>query len=452
MKHVVGVLLLAWRRVLRALAVAGGTAFVLAEIVGGLIAHSFPPLPTHIFAGVFAVIVAYCAALTTVIDELIEGALEAVRLVEGDAKAAARSSAILAEREVSEVGRGIRRMFGLERDPSAAPSSVRLAATALAATAATAAVVARRTLTAPPARNTAMGASASASRPLSSRRPVAVATADAPVGSTPQPGGQTANASMPGNTLPPAARSGPVSRSRLTDEERRETLANIAATEAFVSSLPRQRVPSRPVPAARLPRIEWTYDRPFYSDMALTSPRMPAAASEPLRRSRSADSASADANSADAPAGPRGQVAPPALPEMPPLPLKTPVKTPPPAAPAPDALPDATDSQRTSEPVVGRPAPRLSAPTRTIPVTTPATDDPGATHASMPMPAPVQRAEPDLTPPEELPGRAAPTPSQPRPASPSRPLADSGIWSRISQALVGNTQPLTERLDEPGEP
>ncbi|HEX8730345.1 MAG TPA: hypothetical protein VF739_17075 [Ktedonobacterales bacterium] len=438
MKHVVGVLLLAWRRVLRALAVAAVAAFVLAEIVGGLIAHAFPPLPTHVFAGVFAVIVAYCAALTTVIDELIEGALEAVRLVEGDAKAAARSSAILAEREVGEVGRGIRRMFGLERDPSAAPSSVRLAATALAATAA---LAARRTLTAPPARNTDTGASASASRLLSSRRPVAVATADAPVRSTPQPGGQTANASMPGNTLPPAARSGPVSRSRLTDEERRETLANIAATEAFVNSLPRQRVPSRPVPAARLPRIEWTYDRPFYSDMALTSPRMPAAASEPLRRSRSADAASAEA-----PAGPREQVAPPALPEMPPLPLKSP----PPAAPARELLADATDPQRTSEPVAARPAPQPSAPTRTIPVTTPAMDDPGATHAS--MPTPVRHAEPDLTPAEELPGRAAPTPSQPRPASPSRPLADSGIWSRISQALVGNTQPLTERLDESGEP
>ena len=101
--HVVGVLLLCWRRALQAAAVSGVIALLLAEIAGILITGQFPTSLTHIVALIFGVTVAYCVALTVLFDEIIRGLIDTVRLVDGEVAAGARAAAIVGEREVGQM-------------------------------------------------------------------------------------------------------------------------------------------------------------------------------------------------------------------------------------------------------------------------------------------------------------------------------------------------------------
>ncbi len=106
-KHGVGVLLLCWRRVLRAMLITWVAAFLLAEVVAAIVTQSVPPgIAAHVAAIAIATAVAYGIALTVLADELLAGAIETVRLLEGDAKAGARAAAIAAEREVGQLWRG----------------------------------------------------------------------------------------------------------------------------------------------------------------------------------------------------------------------------------------------------------------------------------------------------------------------------------------------------------
>ena len=113
MKHVVGVLILCWRRMLRAMGVAGLAGLILAELAGSLATHRFPPAPlSHVVAFVMAAALAYAAALTVLIDELLGGAIATVRVAEGEVSAGVRALAALAKRERGEAGRGISRRVG----------------------------------------------------------------------------------------------------------------------------------------------------------------------------------------------------------------------------------------------------------------------------------------------------------------------------------------------------
>jgi hypothetical protein len=114
LKHIIGVLLLCWRRMLR----AGVIAFLIGAVVTALVAvlgtgQVFPGFSAAIVALLFGLALAYGVALTVLIEELILGAIDLIRMLEGDLSAAAHITEVVAEREVGEVGHGLRRLIGL---------------------------------------------------------------------------------------------------------------------------------------------------------------------------------------------------------------------------------------------------------------------------------------------------------------------------------------------------
>lgn len=114
LKHAVGVLLLCWRRMLRAGLVAGLVAVVLGELAAMAITHSLNPGgPAQLVVAALAIALAYGAALTVLVEEFIQGVVETLRLLEGDVAAGARASAVLAEREIGEVHIGLKHLLGL---------------------------------------------------------------------------------------------------------------------------------------------------------------------------------------------------------------------------------------------------------------------------------------------------------------------------------------------------
>jgi hypothetical protein len=131
LKHAVGVLLLVWRRVLYAIGIGGAVAFLLAEAAGCLVSHRFPPpLLTHAVALLFAFAVAWGAAVTMFIEELLTGLLDTTHFLEGHVEAGARAAAIIAEREAGEAGRGISRLFGRPRRQQPAMKAAAITPTA----------------------------------------------------------------------------------------------------------------------------------------------------------------------------------------------------------------------------------------------------------------------------------------------------------------------------------
>lgn len=237
LKHIVGVLLLCWRRMLR----AGLVAFAIGVILVLLIAviatgQAYPGALALAVALIFGGALAYGVALTVFIEELLLGVVDLIRLLEGDVKAVAHLTETVGEREVGEVTKGLRRLIGLPlgkrpappppptlpalpRYPAARPSSARPSSAVGARVAPTAAPSPRREAI---ARDAAIaGAAALAS--------TAVASAVAHHQAAPQPITQT----------PPAD-------SALAAES-----AAQAATEAPAGA---------PVRADHLPRIGWTYE------------------------------------------------------------------------------------------------------------------------------------------------------------------------------------------------
>ncbi|HET9111511.1 MAG TPA: hypothetical protein VFN78_11850 [Ktedonobacterales bacterium] len=246
LKHVIGVLLLCWRRMLR----AGLVAFALGVILVLLIAvistgQAYPGALALAVALIFGGVLAYGVALTVFIEELLLGVVDLIHLLEGDVKAVAHLTETVAEREVGEVTKGLGRLIGLPlgkrpappppptlpalpRYPAARPSSAHPASAPGARVAPSAAPTPRREAI---ARDAAIaGAAALAS--------TAVASAVSHHQAAQQPTAQTQTQAQPAATPP-------------TDS----TLAAESAAQAAMEA-----PTGAPVRADRLPRIGWTYE------------------------------------------------------------------------------------------------------------------------------------------------------------------------------------------------
>lgn len=114
LKHVVGILILCWRRMLRAGLIAFAIGVVLALLVAVIsTGQAFPGALALVVALLFGAALAYGVAMTVFVEEFFLGVVDLIRLLEGDARAVAHITATMAEREVGDVGHGLRRLFGL---------------------------------------------------------------------------------------------------------------------------------------------------------------------------------------------------------------------------------------------------------------------------------------------------------------------------------------------------
>lgn len=114
LKHAVGVMMLCWRRMLRAGALAGALGIVLTEIAAILVTRSpFPGWPAQLVAAAVGFSLAYAVALTVFVEEFVRGVIDMIRQLEGDAAGAARAAEHLAERELGEVHLGLQHMLGI---------------------------------------------------------------------------------------------------------------------------------------------------------------------------------------------------------------------------------------------------------------------------------------------------------------------------------------------------
>lgn len=114
LKHVVGILILCWRRMLRAGMIAFGIGVVLALLVAVIsTGQAFPGVLALVAALLFGAALAYGVAMTVFIEEFFLGVVDLIRLLEGDAEAVAHITSTMAEREVGDIGHGLRRLFGL---------------------------------------------------------------------------------------------------------------------------------------------------------------------------------------------------------------------------------------------------------------------------------------------------------------------------------------------------
>lgn len=104
--HMLGVLLLCWRAMVLAGVFAALITLVVAELCGVLVTGQLPMATTHAVAILLAVAVAYCAAMTTFLIELVRGVGETIRLLEGEAEAGLRAARLLALNESTRFGFG----------------------------------------------------------------------------------------------------------------------------------------------------------------------------------------------------------------------------------------------------------------------------------------------------------------------------------------------------------
>jgi hypothetical protein len=125
LKHALGVLLLCWRRMARAGLVSGVVGFILVEIVGSIMQQKFPTsILTTVVALIFALLIAYGVMLTVLIDELIIGSIDIVRVLQGEVGAGARAIAMATERRAGESGSGIMRWLGVRPSRSSADMAI----------------------------------------------------------------------------------------------------------------------------------------------------------------------------------------------------------------------------------------------------------------------------------------------------------------------------------------
>ncbi len=377
LKHTLGVLLLAWRRILLASAAAAIAGVLIGETGAVVITGSIPPpLMAHIVVLIFASVLAYCTALTVFVEEILHGLLNTIRMVEGDAAAGARAAAVIAEREAGEAGSGIMRLFGKRQPPP----------------------------------------------------PQADATARAFVAPSIDP---------------------------MRTIEAQQSAADFDATEAFITTSPRPRVDARPVRADQLPRIGWAASGPQSAtidesapvdsatdggDLGLALPdAQPFVPSElPLESQASDDSPLVEPSTFLVPAQPESSTPPEAS-----VPEPAAATQPPPLEP----IPVRTPSVVASDPVVSASS---SAPAVTSP-TPPAVNGGTVEGERWEPPSAVSVLPPEAASDEAGEGGFGEAARPTRPLSrPSRPLdgapdavSGRGIWSRISQALVGNTNAAT---------
>lgn len=237
LRHIGGTLLLCWRRVLSSAFVAGGVSLLLAEIVGSSVTHQIPAsIPAQIVAVLFAIGMGYSVALTTLLAEIIGGALEAIHLLEGEVGAGARAAAVIGERADRELSGfvgwvdagAVAILTRLTRRKSSTHSDNSAQAAAQ-----------QRQLS-------ASTRSARLTDPQKGLRAPALATRRPPLEFQ--------------RTPPDGVKHAQVGRSESATLNL-ETLTDIAATEEFMNTAPRPKVNARPVPADQLPRIEWAYEK-----------------------------------------------------------------------------------------------------------------------------------------------------------------------------------------------
>lgn len=217
LKHIIGVLLLCWRRMLRAGLIAFGIGAVVTVLVTVLgTGEAIPSESAFVVALLFGLALAYGVAMTVLVEELILGVIDLIRMIEGDISAGAHITEVVAEREVGQVGQGLRRLLGL---PVSKRASARPGATLPPLTRAR-----------PQGQPAPTPARPAASAPVDAMAGAAVAGAAALAGATRR-----------------AELAGEVSASAMPDS------ADTQPGAARESS-------GEPVPADRLPRITWTYE------------------------------------------------------------------------------------------------------------------------------------------------------------------------------------------------
>lgn len=274
-KHAVGILLLCWRRMLRAAVIVALVAAIAAEVLAMVVTHQIPPSgAAHLVAAGLALGLAYGAALTVFLDELIVGAIETIGVLEGDVRSAARASAIASEREVGDLRTSLSHWFTVRPSPQPHLSLERVVAVASLAEAALAA--SRRSAAPAAPTPAATPAAAGASGPRVLTAPAAV-----PSSATPDDDDGTLRA-LADVSLGPIHASEPRTPATIDSEEPPHaappiddmpdatnspsddvagTLASASVLAEVVSLPPAQdiRNPS-PVRADLLPRIAWAQE------------------------------------------------------------------------------------------------------------------------------------------------------------------------------------------------
>lgn len=257
LKHAVGVLMLCWQRMVRAGLVAFGIGFVLA-LLGGVIAtgQAFPGPLAVVVALLFGAGVGYAVAMTILVEEFILGAIDLLHLLEGDVAKVAHISEAIAEREFGEVGQGLRRFIGLPTTGAArkvTPATRLVLPRAGAAPASGAARGSRMAETA--AAVGAVGAAALAAR-AATRAPQAPPE-EPPATSEQAPIGEP----VPADRLPriawtyehEAVKPPPVSQEPATPSGATSPMDVVGAASADVGQIAREEPTSPPEPAAPTP-------------------------------------------------------------------------------------------------------------------------------------------------------------------------------------------------------
>lgn len=218
-RQVVGAVLLSWQRFLRAGLITAAIVWLLTEIVACFVTSSFPPpAVTHLVAVALAGAVGYGVALTLLLGMLLHGGVRLIHQLDGEIEGGARVASVFAKREAGGLGATIRRIV---------ESSGRKVNPATMATL-------RRTSGRPNARpRISRGPAASTSATVAA---VGLDVARATIRQTP-------SLSEPMTALPYNAR----------PDTRRDP------DDAIIRA-PAPELPSLPVLAAHLPRIEWAYD------------------------------------------------------------------------------------------------------------------------------------------------------------------------------------------------
>jgi hypothetical protein len=354
-RQVVGVVLLSWQRVLRAGLITAAIVWSMAEVVACVITSSFPPPGlTHLVAMALAVAVGYGVALTLLLGMLLRGGVRFIRQLEGEVEIGAHVASDFVRREVGGLSATIRRIA-----ESGAPAFDPVTGRRMTGRP----IVKPRTSHGP----AAMSASAA----------VAAVRLDVARASVRQsPSASAPMAALPYNTRP---------------DTRRDP-------DDVIIRAPAQTLPSLPVLASHLPRIEWTYDGEL----------------PPVTRAPSDVSASHDD-------------------DVPSVPVLA-TSLPPDDVATTLAAPEASEVPATPE----TPGDVGTAPTPDVPGLIPRGYR--ADNSTRPLPAitrPLAATTRPLTPPD---GARAPG-----------GVRSGGLWERVSQALVGQPAPPENdaRQDEP---
>jgi hypothetical protein len=125
LKHALGLLILCWRRMLRAAGAAALIGVISTEVLACLAAGQFPPpLLAQLVAAALALALAYAVALTVLLAELFAGTLDTIRLLMGDVEAGARAASATVEHEAGNIRDSLRHLVGLRTKPPIAASTV----------------------------------------------------------------------------------------------------------------------------------------------------------------------------------------------------------------------------------------------------------------------------------------------------------------------------------------